>query len=294
VPTGYVLLRRDGLLLRAAVRRRGDLAAVARRYRRFPAFTAPAALLNVFAGRVPVFGLAVAFGPGPTGLFGLAFATLALPVGMVTAAVGQVFFVRAAEAHRRGALGPLARQVHARLAVLASYPILAAAVAGPPLFALVFGAEWAEAGQYARFLAPWLLLSAVAPPLARVFDVTERQREDLAFSTLQAVGVAAALALAARGAEPVVAVAAAGAAGAVVRAMQLGWALRASGAPVLACAGDFAAALLRAAPFLAAGYLAGRATGSIIIETLVLAAGGLGFYAWSARADRRGGVPVEG
>jgi O-antigen/teichoic acid export membrane protein len=205
---------------------------------------------------------------------------------MVTAAVGQVFFVRAAEAHRRGALGPLTRQMHARLAALASYPILAAAVAGPALFGLVFGAEWSDAGLYARLLAPWLLLSAVAPPLGRVFDVTERQRTDLAFSAIQAVGLATALAIASTGDDPVRAVALAGAAGAVLRAVQLGWLLRTAGAPVAACAGDFAAALLRAAPFLAAGYLAGRLTGSIIVETAVLTAGGLAYYAWSATADR--------
>ncbi len=286
VPTGYVLLRRDGLLLRAALRRPDDLRAVGRRYRRFPLFTAPAALLNVFAGRVPVFGLAVAFGPGPTGIFGLAFATLALPVGMVTAAMGQVFFVRAAEAHRHGALGPLTRQMHARLVALAAYPIAAAAVAGPDLFGLVFGSEWTEAGLYARILAPWLLLSAVAPPLGRVFDVTEHQRTDLAFSALQAVGLTLALVVAAQSGEHLVAVALAGAVGALLRALQIGWLLRTAGAPVADCAGDFAEALLRAAPFLVAGHLTAYFTGSILLQIAVLTLGGLGYYYWSADADR--------
>jgi len=293
VPTGYVLLRKDGAVLRAVLRRPAELAVAARRYRRFPTYTAPAALLNVLAGRVPVFGLAAAFGTGPTGLFGLAFATLAVPVGMVTAAVGQVFFVRAAEAHRHGQLGPLTRSVHSRLAALATYPVLAAAVAGPALFALVFGAEWADAGRYARALAPWLLLSSVAPPLGRIFDVLERQRTDLAFSAAQAVSLAAAIAFAARAADPFVAVAATAALGTVFRGAQIGWLLHAAGAPLAGCAGDFARVFLRAAPFLAAGHAAGYLSGSIIVETLVLAVGGLAFYAWEGRRGPSAG-PARG
>ena len=101
---GVTFLAAEGERLRV---RLGALPALARRYARFPLFSAPAALLNVLASRAPVLLLAAFFTPGTVGQFGIAFGTLVLPLGLLTGAVGQVFFVQAAEAHRVGRLGPL-------------------------------------------------------------------------------------------------------------------------------------------------------------------------------------------
>jgi O-antigen/teichoic acid export membrane protein len=280
------LTRRDGGILRVALRARGLTRGLAHRYRRFPTFAAPAALLNTLSGRIPVFGLAVVFGAGPTGLYGLAFGTLALPVGVVTSAVGQVFFAHAAPAHRAGTLAPLTRQVHRRLALMAAFPMAAAALAGPEAFALVFGPAWEEAGIYARLLAPWLLLSAIVPPLTRVFDVTERQRADLFFSVLQAAGLTAALAGAAVTGEARVAVGAAGAAGTLLRLAQNAWLLRLAGVPLRHGAADLVRPLVISAPFLGAAWLAGAATRSSLVLVAALAVAGLGYYTVAARTER--------
>src|SRR5690606_8155649 len=105
------LALRDGAVLRAGARL-GAMRTLARRYRQFPLFSAPAVFFNMLSARAPVFLLAGFFGDATVGLFGLAFGTLAMPVGVVTGAVGQVYMVRAAEARRLGGLGPLTRQVH--------------------------------------------------------------------------------------------------------------------------------------------------------------------------------------
>ena len=76
-------------------------ATLARRYARFPAFSAPAAALNLAATRLPVLLLAAFAGEAVVGQFGVAYGTLALPLGLVTGAAGQVFFVRAAAAVAR-------------------------------------------------------------------------------------------------------------------------------------------------------------------------------------------------
>jgi O-antigen/teichoic acid export membrane protein len=277
--------RHDARLLRTVARgsTSGDLA---RRYRRFPTYTAPAGLLNMLSTRVPVFGLAAAFGAATTGLYGLAFGMLTLPVGALTGAVGQVFFVRAAEEHRRGALGPLARQVHRRLAVTSLYPMAAAAVAGPEVFALVFGAEWREAGVYARLVAPWLWLAAIATPLTRVFDVTERQRTDLAMSIAQGAGLAVALLVGARLGDARSAVTATACAGVILRAVQIGLALRVAGVPVVAAVRDLADALLRAAPLIAVLLTVTWVSDSVVLLLVSLVAAGVAYYLLAVKRDR--------
>src|SRR5690606_37400892 len=58
---GVPLVRRDGAALRAAARGEA-LRRLARRYRRFPLLSGPAAFLNLLSSRVPVFLLAAFFG----------------------------------------------------------------------------------------------------------------------------------------------------------------------------------------------------------------------------------------
>jgi O-antigen/teichoic acid export membrane protein len=284
IAAGTVVLR-DASLLRTIARGSTSID-LARRYRRFPAYTAPAGLLNMLSTRVPIFGLAATFGAATTGLYGLAFGMLTLPVGTLTGAVGQVFFVRAAEEHRRGALGALARQVHRRLAVLSIYPMAAAAVAGPEAFALIFGTEWREAGIHARMIAPWLWLAAIAAPLTRVFDVTERQRADLAMSVVQAAGLALALMIGARLGDARVAIGAMAIAGVLLRIVQIALALRIAGARLSHTASDLLGSILGCLPFIACGAVIGWLTGSTVILLVALAVAGVGYYALAVRRDR--------
>ena len=210
-----------------------DVRRLAVRYGRFPRFTAPAALLNTLGSRAPVLLLAAFFGSGAVGQFGVAFGSLALPLGVLTGAVGQVYGRDGAEAVRAGRLGPLALRVTRGLLAVVAYPALAVAATGPVLFAFVFGEAWAEAGRYAQAVAAWAALAAVAVPLTRTFDLAERQRADLAFSVAMGVALAAVLAVASQRLDALGTVWAAGVAGALLRALHIGWMLRVAGAPLL-------------------------------------------------------------
>lgn len=161
-----------------------SLTALARRYRRFPLFTLPAALLNALSMRLPFLLLLTFFDAQVLGFFGRAFMVLTVPMGLISGATGQVFFVRAAEARHSGGLAALTLHVYRHLLHVGLYPALLLIVLGPDLFAFVFGAPWRTAGQYAAWIAPWLLLAGLTSPLSRLFDVLERQRTDLATSVL--------------------------------------------------------------------------------------------------------------
>lgn len=262
----------DGGAVRAAVTPR-QVREAARRYVRFPSFSAPAALLNVAATRVPVFALVAFYGEAVVGQYGLAFGTLALPLGLVTGAVGQAFFARAAEARWTGDLAALTRSTARGLWGVAAFPCLAVLAAGPALFAVVFGAEWLDAGLYARRIAPWVLLASVVPPLTPVFDVLERQRDELAVSGLMFVVQSAAMVAAGLALDPLDAVLVAGVVGTGLRLVHLGWALRLAGVRLGAAAGDAAAAVARSAPFAAAVGLVdlAGASGPVVLGAAAVA-----------------------
>ena len=98
------------------------------------------------------------------------------------------------------------------------------------LFAVVFGETWRTAGEFARLLSPWLLLATIAPPLTRVFDVTERQRSELAVGAWTAVLIGVALAVGAWWGEVVPALGALAIGGTLARVVQLGWIAHIGGA----------------------------------------------------------------
>ena len=54
-------------------------------------------------------------------------------------------------------------------------------VVGPELFALVFGENWRQAGEYARYMAPWLYMVFITSPLSTLFLVFERENIGMAF-----------------------------------------------------------------------------------------------------------------
>ncbi len=182
-----------GVALRSVRPVLSDLGRLAGQYRRFPLFSMPSGFLNTLSTQLPAFLLLAYFAPDVLGFYVLAYGTLAVPMQLIGGAVGQVFFVRAAEARREGALGPLTQMVFARLSAFGLFPLAAMVLAAPAAFGAVFGAEWREAGVYAQLLAPWLYFSFVSAPISALFDVLEQQPWELAFNAVLVTARVAAL-----------------------------------------------------------------------------------------------------
>lgn len=153
----------------------------AKRYRHFPLFSTWGGFFNSAGQQLPPLLFASLFSAGAAGLYALAHRVLTMPMSVVGQAVGNVFFSNAAEAYREGRLGPLVSNVHEKLAQIAMPPALVLMVAGPDLFALVFGEQWRSAGEFARWMAPWLYMVFITSPLSTLFSVMEKQAQAMLF-----------------------------------------------------------------------------------------------------------------
>ena len=152
---------------------------IAVRYRRFPAYTMPAAMVSALGIRLPVLAMTVYFTLDTVAEYGRAVNLLFVPLSFLGVAIGQVFFVRAVKAYRRGVLYEISATIHNRMVMLALLPTLVLIVAGPDIFAFLLGAQWRPSGEMVQYLAPWIFFTAVSSPLTRLFDVMERQRLEL-------------------------------------------------------------------------------------------------------------------
>ncbi|MCF7979466.1 MAG: oligosaccharide flippase family protein [Chromatiaceae bacterium] len=154
------------------------------RYRRFPIFSTWAGFANTAGLQLPPMLFAALFSPAAAGLYTLGNRVLTLPMSLVGGAIGQVFFANAAEAHRAGQLGPLVAQLHAKLAHIGLPPALILILLGPDLFAFVFGEQWRQAGEFARWMGLWLYVQFLFSPLSTLFSILELQKEGFFFQTL--------------------------------------------------------------------------------------------------------------
>jgi lipopolysaccharide exporter len=173
---GAQVAKRDSKLLRDSFSLT-QIRKVAGEYRMFPQYGAPGALLNSVSQSIPTFVLAAFFGTGLVGLFGMTMRVLVYPSSFVTASIRQVLFQRAAETHAKGESNlPMFRKTTLWLAVIALVPAICVMIAGPRLFSVVLGAEWYDAGVYARWLVLWIACGVMNVPASAVLQVLKRQR----------------------------------------------------------------------------------------------------------------------
>ena len=151
--------------------------AAAREYSLFPRYTLPAGLLS----QTHLAGLPLAigaiFGASTLGLWSIAQRSVATPLTVLGSAVSDVYFRRATEVRRsQGQSLRLYRRVLVRLMLISAPPFVLLALVAPGLFGVIFGPEWAKAGEYARIMIPWLWIRFLANPVSKTTLVFQRNR----------------------------------------------------------------------------------------------------------------------
>jgi|SRR5690554_2352327 len=154
---------------------------VAKRYKYLPLYSTWSGLFNVAGKQLPPLMFAALFSASAAGLYALAHRVLALPISLVGEAIGKVFFSNAAEAYREQRLGNLVCSVHDKLAQIAMPPAVMLMIVSPEAFELAFGRGWREAGDFARWMTPWIYMVFITSPLSTLFSVMEKEQHGLIF-----------------------------------------------------------------------------------------------------------------
>ncbi|MEX5686805.1 oligosaccharide flippase family protein [Pseudomonas silesiensis] len=149
--------------------------AVAKRYQKFSIYSTLAGFFNTASTQLPPILFAVLFSPTLAGLYALAHRLLAMPMGVIGGAIGNVFLGNSAKAYRDGSLGKLTHEVHSKLSAIAAPPILFFFIIAPDFFEYALGDNWREAGEIAQWLSPWLYLAFTASPISSVITTLEKQ-----------------------------------------------------------------------------------------------------------------------
>ena len=153
-----------------------------RKHESFWRYSLPAGLLNIAAGKFPLFLIGAKYGLVAAGLFALTERVLTAPVSLLAASVLEVFKREAV--HDFQAMGNCSkayRSTFMALVLLGCGPALFIFAFAPDFCAWVFGEPWRGAGDFARILAPLYFLKFVASPLSYVFFVAGKQKVEFAW-----------------------------------------------------------------------------------------------------------------
>lgn len=210
----------------------GSLRELAGSYRDFPVFGMASAWLNVASKQVIFFLMPGLFGEGATGQYSKAERVLNLAPGLMSLSIGRVYYEEASAAARQGsaALAIITRKTAIRLALLGLPVLVVLILWGPELFAWVLGSQWRQAGEFARWLSPWLYLTMIASPLSYLIDIRRKLKEFLVYNAALFLVRTSVLIWAGRQFGALETVAWFGAAGAVMMLVQIGYLLHIGGA----------------------------------------------------------------
>lgn len=142
---------------------------------RFPAISAPMALLDVLALALPVLVIASAFGEQASGNFAQIQRLIGAPLVLAAMAGGQVFLKHAGDRLRAGdVVMPLYRRFVIVMAVLALAVFLALALVGHEVVDFLVGPGWRTDTPFLLLVVLPVLWRVIASPVSHVMILTNR------------------------------------------------------------------------------------------------------------------------
>lgn len=148
----------------------------AKRFKKFPIYSALPALINNLSLSLPVFLFTNVFGSLTTGYYSFAMRIVNAPLLLISTAFAQVFLADLAkERNDRDKYAFIVEKALRRLIIL-SIPILILLEGSTAFFDVLFGAAWETSGEYIQILAIGITIRFIVSPITSVFIASEKQQ----------------------------------------------------------------------------------------------------------------------
>jgi O-antigen/teichoic acid export membrane protein len=151
-----------------------------KRYRRFPLFTMPSTLVNSAAVNMTGILISVMYSISSVGFYSLANRILGMPGTLIGKSLSNVYHKEAVDELKKYGHAKRVFLSTLKKLLLISFPLyFLIFLFAEDLFTIVFGDEWAVAGQYAKLLIPLWFIRLVTAPISVSLSVFEKQNISL-------------------------------------------------------------------------------------------------------------------
>ncbi|BEE04066.1 lipopolysaccharide biosynthesis protein [Aeromonas veronii] len=146
-----------------------------KKYQKYPKYGVFGALCDASAIQMPVLMLTKFYSSSVTGMFSLTFRILNIPASIISSAIAQVLFKKVVEISHSEPEKLNKYIIKLFILLFITYlpivPILF--IWGEPLFSLVFGQQWGQAGVYAGYLVIAVAIRFSVSPLSAVLGLEQ-------------------------------------------------------------------------------------------------------------------------
>ena len=157
----------------------------AKKYKDFPKFQAPHALLNTFSSNIPTYMFSLFFNASIVGLYSLSVRIVFSPLMILANASAKVYNQKLSELHhqKEDVYGFTLRFLKSLLKKII-LPFVLIVYFAPEIFAFVFSQEWKEAGLYTQVLSPWLFMIFFTSTISFIPSMLNQQKKALFLEVL--------------------------------------------------------------------------------------------------------------
>lgn len=148
-----------------------------KKYKDFPLVMLPSNLVGTLSSQLPIQMLSWFWGNAVLGSYSMCMTILKLPARFLAAPVNSVFYREASERANRGEnIGEFAFSLIKANIKLAVIPFFLLIVLGRPLFSIVLGEKWADAGDFASVMSIQVLLNFCTSCLSGKFVIIGKKK----------------------------------------------------------------------------------------------------------------------
>lgn len=154
--------------------RRIKIFALIKKYKKFPIFNLPNALIDGLRLSGVSILIAKFFTTATLGQFSLAWKMVQTPMSLIGSSLSQVFFQKISSSNKME-LNLIVKKFIIKAFIIALPIFLIIYFFAVDIFIIVFGENWRLAGEAASIMTPWLFLNFLSGPMANVFIVLNKQ-----------------------------------------------------------------------------------------------------------------------
>ena len=163
---------------------------MAKRYINFPKYS----LGGVVASSLSIHFIEVLissfFSVATLGFYALTQRILGLPSSLIGGSIGQVFYQEASiEKHKSGSAIDIYKKTFKKLFILGIIFFGSLYFIAEDLFIIVFGKEWAVAGEYAKVLMPLFFIRFIFVSLSAVYDLFDALKIEFFWQVAYFLGI---------------------------------------------------------------------------------------------------------
>lgn len=162
-----------------------SLIITSKKFKDFPIYRAPQVLSNSIGQNIPILLLTAWFGPIIAGFYTLSRTVLGVPSQLIGKSIGDVLYPHISKSHNENKnITNILIKYTFYLAMIGIVPFGTIFILGPPIFSIVFGEQWTEAGEVARWISLWSYCLFINIPSIKTLPVISAQAFHLKFTIL--------------------------------------------------------------------------------------------------------------